>query len=459
MQKMFGLMIRRPGRITAWGTKVKENKFAWRIFGIVLCLFFCVLAYWVVRYWEYMPYVDESATFSAVSNFMREGLPRVGVAKKSVMYDVPPNVQYYWTYLVEIILRVPVQLVGKCLHADNLQPITNLIFAAGTLYVLFLKVRVWLRHGGGKEKRVYVFVFDMVLLAVMCSEGFMTFAHYVRYYIFAMMTFLYSLVMIPIYLDDLNGGRNVWKAFALGMLPCIFHLLYVPYCLLVFVLTVWEMKKQGLLKGKFLAAAVPALLVAAAGAAYVLATRRTGILGMIQGISRNYLVRYAAIIISLHPAELILAAAVVVLLAAYCHRLPTLLRKAVALAGFNILLNGLFVGNGIYTYPRYCWPMRICYILLAAAALWTVTDRLCSCIRGNSMVVYMAASLCFLAWGGKQGKYAGICRPAACILGRIWTDGKFCKRGGRGRCDSVFRLFPACEFKTSGMVCVSVSGL
>ena len=53
---------------------------------------------------EYMSYVDESAMKSAIRNLIAEGLLRVGVNKNSVMYDLPPKVQYYWGSFVELRL-------------------------------------------------------------------------------------------------------------------------------------------------------------------------------------------------------------------------------------------------------------------------------------------------------------------------------------------------------------------
>ncbi len=369
------------------------------MFYAVLGMFFCVLLYWVVRYWEYMPYVDESATESALRNLIAEGLPRVGVDKNSVMYDLPPKVQYYWSYFVELLLRIPVQVIGDFLQLDNLQPLTNLIFSVCVLWLLGMQISVWLQQGAHQEKEVYVFQAAMLMLVMMCSEGIMSFAHYVRYYIFAMITFVFGIIMIPIYLDDLSDRKNIWKIYMLGILPCVFHLLYVPYSLLVFVLVLWEMKKQKRLQWKNFVMALPVLIIMAAGTIYLLAARQTDVLGMIH-ISRSNLIRYISLIISLNKAELVLAGAVLAVNVWCFRQMSSVQKKSVLLTGLNILLNIIFVGNGIYTYPRYCWPLRICYIMLLVTAFVIVIEKLCGRMQRKSTVTFMVSFLCILTWGG-----------------------------------------------------------
>lgn len=58
-----------------------------------------------------MPFIDESATVSAVENLIHEGVPRVGVSKDNIIYDEPPQGHFYWVYFLECIFRIPMQLL------------------------------------------------------------------------------------------------------------------------------------------------------------------------------------------------------------------------------------------------------------------------------------------------------------------------------------------------------------
>ena len=58
---------------------MKEKNTVWKFLIVVLILFLFVSVFCVIRYWGYMPYVDESANVSAVNNLLIEGVPRVGV--------------------------------------------------------------------------------------------------------------------------------------------------------------------------------------------------------------------------------------------------------------------------------------------------------------------------------------------------------------------------------------------
>lgn len=387
------------------------DKIMWRFFSVILSAFFFVSVFWVIKYWEYMPYVDESVTVSAVQNMITEGLPRVGATRDSVMFDLPPEPQYYWTYIVEIWMRVPLEIVGTWLELDNIQPLTNLCFTVFSLLFLYYFLKNWIWNSKSKEKILYLQIVTSVLVVVICSEGFMSFVHYVRYYHFAMMSFLLSIFTIPVYIENLARGgvglRSGFKIIFMGILPCMFHLSFIPYCFITLLILMKEMRRGKLLERKMFLIAMPSIIFISVGSIYILSSRKTDLFGMIHIKTGNF-IQYITNVISLDIAEIIIAVIVLLIHFMSYTRQPDIIKKLIQLVGINLAIYMFVVGSGTYTSARYCWSLRISYIVLTVIAVSVIVDRLCRWKQKSQASGFMIAFLCVFIWGVfSKGNFKG----------------------------------------------------
>lgn len=201
---------------------------------ICFCYFFAFASKSVAELWEYVPYVDEAANVSAVSNLLSEGIPRVGPTKGTVNYVEQPVKRIMWDYFLETIIRVPISVFEKILKVENLQAITNLLFLAMFLFYNYIKI---LKN---KVNTEILSVLSITLIYVMFSKGLMQTFHYVRYYPLSIVVFIFSIFAIVQIFDSDNKYKYV-KMLGLSIIPMFFHLLYAIYFFAVVIAIILDL--------------------------------------------------------------------------------------------------------------------------------------------------------------------------------------------------------------------------
>lgn len=208
------------------------NQHYWMLF--VFVVFFAFASKSVAELWEYVPYVDEAANVSAVSNLLSEGIPRVGPTKGTVNYVEQPVERIMWDYFLETIIRVPISVFEKILKVENLQAITNLLFLAMFLFYNYIKI---LKN---KVNTEILSVLSITLTYVMFSKGLMQTFHYVRYYPLSIVVFIFSIFAIVQIFDSDNKYKYV-KMLGLSIIPMFFHLLYAIYFFAVVIAIILDL--------------------------------------------------------------------------------------------------------------------------------------------------------------------------------------------------------------------------
>lgn len=380
---------------------MKEKDAVWKFLFVILVLFMLAAVRGVIQYREYIPYVDESANVSAVNNLLNEGVPRVGVSKNSVMYDRPPVGHYYWTYLPELLLRVPLQIVGNILGFDNIQALTNLFYIAFILLLIYYVLKKY------KDKKEYILTVALMIMGILCSKGLMNLAHYVRYYSMAMMTFVFCLIVIPLLLMS-EKKRDLIKVFIIGIVPSFFHLLYLPFYFVIALCAVWNMKERALLNKRnvgLLSAIL--LIIGVCGGGYVLFVGKNNFFSMIS-IDLNSIKLYIKYVISFNIIELILAVVSVLIITVYYDKILPEQKKLLQIAAFTLVMYAIILGKK-YNIARYYYPSRICYIVIVVTAIFIFMDNW---KFFNSKLRYGMCVIMILVWSifskGDLNDYPGL---------------------------------------------------
>ncbi len=378
-----------------WEIENKKQKCIWYFFALVSIGFVAVSLFWVIKFWNYMPYVDESANIAAVNNLLKEGVPRVGVSKESVMYDKTVEGHYYWVYLLELILRVPLQFVGNWGGWKNIQAVTNLLYIIAILSVIYCKLWQWASKNH-EEKKKYIFVVSLILLAVMCSSGLMSLVHYVRYYCMAMMTFILSLVLIPVLITG-TDRTNIMKVLLIGVSPSLFHLSYVPYCLVVIVVTLWTEKKKNRLNKKYIIVfSIIFVVIGITGGWYILSVGHNNLWEMLE-INSDTIKTYIEYIVSWNWAEIIIAFVSIAVIAIFYHKLPFPVKGLLQIVSLNLLAYSVILGKK-YNIPRYYYSLRVCYLVLVGIAVFVLSEILME-VENFRKIAYVLGVGIIVIWG------------------------------------------------------------
>ena len=387
-----------------------RKKGIWVLFVFVLISFAAVSLFWMIKYWNYMPMVDESATFSAVNNLMKEGLPRVGVSKESVMYDRPVKGHYYWVYLLECILRVPMQFLGNLCGWNNIQAVTNMLYLTGILIVMYHILRQWVFEDY-EERKKYVFTVSLVLLAVACSSGLMCLVHYVRYYSMAMMTFILSLILIPVLLTATDKS-NAIKAILAGIAPSLFHMSYVPYFLVIVIVTLWNEKSSNRLSTKKIVCLGSIMAaVGLAGGGYILCVGHNDLRELLS-VNGDTIKTYIQHVISLNGADIAVALISIAVVMFFYRRLPAPIQKLLQIVVLNLLVYSVVLSNEKYDSARYAFSLRICYLTIVGIAVYVLSDILMKYAAQYRIIPYAFCTLAIVLWGifnkGNLSDYPGL---------------------------------------------------